>query len=73
MPAPAPPSIEGPPVLTQASEHVEYDAQPSFGKELPTKMSMHERVKKWLEVSKPPKYEKEHHTLHKQISSEQSL
>jgi hypothetical protein len=73
MPPPVPTSIEGPPVLTQAPEHVEYDTRPSYGKELPTKMNMHERVQKWLEVSKPPKYEKEHHTIHKQISSETSL
>lgn len=73
LPPPVPTSIEGPPVLTQAPEHVEYDTRPSYGKELPTKMNMHERVQKWLEVSKPPKYEKEHHTIHKQISSETSL
>ncbi|XP_053377781.1 transcription cofactor vestigial-like protein 4 isoform X2 [Mercenaria mercenaria] len=74
LPPPAPPSIDGPSVLTPTPEHVDHlDSRSSFGKELPSKMSMHERVKKWLEVSKPPKYEKEHHKLHKQISSESAI
>lgn len=71
MPPPAPPPAgDGPAGLASKAEHAEPTERSSFGKELPTKMNMHERVKNWLEVSKPPKYEKEHHLLHRQNNSE---
>lgn len=76
LPPLMPHTIERPTLHRSTPDHVEHvdhvDNRSSPGKELPSKISMHERVKSWLELSKPPKYEKEHHTIHRQNSTELS-
>lgn len=62
MPAgiPNPSPVERPPLpVTPEHDEESLDPRASPGKELPSKMSKHERIKVWLQVSKPPKYEKE--------------